>query len=479
MLHNLCGSRNSSRKLRGQNSLTWNLVDYWNQFEDQRLTCFCQGTSMWIIFFLKQKIACIKTQNSNWVCFCELPVCGFRRWLDLASSLLRPDDLPACWMRTVFLDHLSRLSGLELLSSLNSGTSSISLASDWSGLVFVLGLVSGFISFTVCSVTASVWAVVLSHCVLAVWLVSGSKGCSVVAWAGVMDTSEVETAWLKVSGGAAGLGVGKASTSETESSVTWTKSDGVIAVVRSSEIMGDCRELSANSPGQEPGVPVLGGSSPLSWTLPWSRTLDEFLENRWWAEKDLGSIFLCLEDLLLLTSSRNPESSPSFVPELMQLVNTLRLADAFSRFSVWDRGIFFLCPPNPNECRVFEMQLSRKASESWLRLSRLSWVGSLFLLLWKLSDGVRNRLRRLLVLLELEFVLEGEEVCTPLPTPPEEGEEGSESCLFRTLRLKIGSLETRVERRVPDSPMKIEHQIRHSADKKEKGTQSALAWCLE
>lgn len=76
---------------------------------------------------------------------------------------------------------------------------------------------------------------------------------------------------------------------------------------------------------------------------------------------------------------------------------------------------------------------------------------------------MRKRLRRLLVLLELEFVLEGEEVWTPLPTPPEEGEEGRESCLFRALRLKIGSLETRVERRVPDSPMKIEHQIRHSS----------------
>lgn len=128
-----------------------------------------------------------------------------------------------------------------------------------------------------------------------------------------------------------------------------------------------------------------------------------------------------------------------------------------------------MCPPNPNECRVFEMQLSRKmTSDPWLLLSRLSWVGSLFLLQWKLSDGVRNRLRRLPVLLELEFVLDGEEVWTPLPTPPEEGEDGSESCLFPTLRLKMGSLETRVERRDPDSPMKIEHQIRPSADKKKR-----------
>ncbi len=117
----------------------------------------------------------------------------------------------------MFLDRLSWASGLELLSSLSSGACSFSLASDWSGLV------SGFSSFTVCSVTGSVWAVVLSHCVLgvlAVWLVSGSKCFSVLAWAGVKDTCEVETAWLKFSGGAAGLGAGKASTSETESSVT-------------------------------------------------------------------------------------------------------------------------------------------------------------------------------------------------------------------------------------------------------------------
>ncbi len=324
--------------------------------------CFCHGASVWIMSFKtcsseKQKQSSIYIYKQIKQKRSSLPVCGFLRWLGLVSSLLRPNDLPACWMSTVFLDRLSWASGLELLSSLSSGACSFSLASDWSGLV------SGFSSFTVCSVTGSVWAVVLSHCVLgvlAVWLVSGSKCFSVLAWAGVKDTCEVETAWLKFSGGAAGLGAGKASTSESESSVTWTKSDGVIAVVRSSEIMGDCKEFSASSPGQEPGVPVLGGSSAASWPLLWSGTLDKFLENRWWADKDLGSsCFLCLEDLLLLTSSRNPESSPSLVPELMQLINMLRLEDGFSRSSVWDRVIFFLCPQNPNECRVFEMEPSR------------------------------------------------------------------------------------------------------------------------
>lgn len=90
-------------------------------------------------------------------------------------------------------------------------------------------------------------------------------------------------------------------------------------------------------------------------------------------------------------------------------------------------------------------------------------MGSLFLLLWKLRDGVRKILRRLPVLLELELVLDGEEVWTPLLTPPEEGEEGSDSCLLLELRLKMGSLETRVERRVPDSPIKI--GSRHSLAK--------------
>lgn len=85
--------------------------------------------------------------------------------------------------------------------------------------------------------------------------------------------------------------------------------------------------------------------------------------------------------------------------------------------------------------------------------------GSLFLLLLKRMEGVRNRLRRLPVLLLLELVLEGDEVWTPLPTPPEDGEEGNESCLLLTLLLKMGSLETSVERRDPDSPIKVQRAV--------------------
>lgn len=55
-----------------------------------------------------------------------------------------------------------------------------------------------------------------------------------------------------------GLGAGRASTSDTESSVMGMNSDGVMAVVRSSDIIGDWRELSPpapiSSPGHEPGV---------------------------------------------------------------------------------------------------------------------------------------------------------------------------------------------------------------------------------
>lgn len=63
-----------------------------------------------------------------------------------------------------------------------------------------------------------------------------------------------------------GLGAGRASTSEMESSVLGTNSEGVTAVVRSSDTMGDWRELSpgapSSSPGHEPGVipPVPGVS---------------------------------------------------------------------------------------------------------------------------------------------------------------------------------------------------------------------------
>lgn len=57
------------------------------------------------------------------------------------------------------------------------------------------------------------------------------------------------------------------------------------------------------------------------------------------------------------------------------------------------------------------------------------------------------------VLPELEFVLDGEEVCRP-PVLLEEGEEGRESCFRVVLRLNIGNLETRVDRRVPTSPIR-------------------------
>lgn len=242
-----------------------------------------------------------------------------------------------------------------------------------------------------------------------------------------------------------------------------------MAVVRSSESMGDCRELSTpSSPGQEPGVPrpQVPSGGLLSGTGTGSGAW--FLENRWWAEKDLGSsCFLCLEERLLLTSSRKPESSPSVVPELMQLVNTLRLLlveVALSKSSVCERVIFlFRCPPNP-KCRVLVWPLllpswHRATSDAWPQPSRESCAGSLrdslLRLLWKLIEGVRKRLRRLPVLLELELVLDGDDVWTPLPTPPDEGEDGSDSCLLLALRRNMGSRETRVERRCPDSPIKV------------------------
>lgn len=65
-----------------------------------------------------------------------------------------------------------------------------------------------------------------------------------------------------------GLGAGSASTSEMESSVMGTNSEGVMAVVRSSDAIGDWRELSPGapsiSPGHEPGVsPSVPGASVL------------------------------------------------------------------------------------------------------------------------------------------------------------------------------------------------------------------------
>lgn len=121
-------------------------------------------------------------------------------------------------------------------------------------------------------------------------LVSGSKGFSALDWAGVKKTWEVETAMLKFSGAGGGsggvvsiagpgseadpgakpdppdpgLGAGRPSTSDTESSVMGMNSEGVMAVVRSSDIIGDWRELSppppSSSPGNDPGVssPVAG-----------------------------------------------------------------------------------------------------------------------------------------------------------------------------------------------------------------------------
>lgn len=106
-----------------------------------------------------------------------------------------------------------------------------------------------------------------------------------------------------------GLGAGSASTSETESSVMGMNSEGVMAVVLSSDIMGDWRELSppapSSSPGQEPGVrppgpgvtvAELGGSRFTSGGLWWS----EVREKRWWAEKDLGSSFFWRDERRLL-----------------------------------------------------------------------------------------------------------------------------------------------------------------------------------
>lgn len=146
-------------------------------------------------------------------------------------------------------------------------------------------------------------------------------------------TCEVETATLKVSevGGRygesvsvvspgteagpwpkpdPGLGTGRASTSDTESSVLGMNSDGVMAVVLSSDIIGDWRELSppapSSSPGHDPGVSPPGPGAMVvelggSRVTPGGRWWSELREKRWWAEKDLGSsCFFWREDLLLL-----------------------------------------------------------------------------------------------------------------------------------------------------------------------------------
>lgn len=164
----------------------------------------------------------------------------------------------------------------------------------------------------------------------------------------------------------------------------------------------------------------------------------------------------------------------------MQLINTFRLAveeeeDPLSKSSVCERVSFFLWTPNPNEWRdLGRLQPSLKPVDgdvvpgvswlfpfvsvpcvswgAWFRFTGWSW-GTLLRLAVKLRDGARKRLRRFPVLPELELVLDGEELWTPLPTPPEDGEEGSDSCLLLWLRRKIGRRETRVERREPDSPI--------------------------
>ena len=136
--------------------------------------------------------------------------------------------------------------------------------------------------------------------------------------------------------------------------------------------------------------------------------------------------------------------------------------------------IFFLWLPNPNEWRdLVRPRDSPKPVEKdavivcWLlpfasaacvsggvRLTfRGRTRGSLFRFALKLRDGVRKRLRRFPVLPELELVLEGEELWTPFPTPPEDGEDGRDSCLLLLLRRKMGRRDTSVERREPDSPI--------------------------
>lgn len=70
-------------------------------------------------------------------------------------------------------------------------------------------------------------------------------------------------------------------------------------------------------------------------------------------------------------------------------------------------------------------------------------------------EGVRKILRRLPVLPELELVLEGEDVWTPMAFA-DEGEEGRESCLRLILLLNIGNRDTRVDRLDPESPIRAQ-----------------------
>ena len=85
-------------------------------------------------------------------------------------------------------------------------------------------------------------------------------------------------------------------------------SEGVTAVVLSSDIMGDWSELSgpapSRSPGQDPGVsPPAGTAAAVQGSRVTSGGLwvSEVREKRWFAEKDLGSsCFFCRVDRLLL-----------------------------------------------------------------------------------------------------------------------------------------------------------------------------------
>lgn len=172
----------------------------------------------------------------------------------------------------------------------------------------------------------------------------------------------------------------------------------------------------------------------------------------------------------------------------MQFINTFRLVveedeDPFSKSSVWERVIFFLWLPNPNEwrdlgrpppslnpvdtevgivCWLFPF-VSVPCDSGGVRFRLIGWTrGSLFRLAAKLRDGARKRLRRFPVLPELELVLDGEELWTPFPTPPEDGDEGRDSCLLLLLRRKIGRRDTSVERREPDSPIwNTEERTKH------------------
>lgn len=78
-------------------------------------------------------------------------------------------------------------------------------------------------------------------------------------------------------------------------------------------------------------------------------------------------------------------------------------------------------------------------------------------------EGVRNRLRRLPVLPELEFVLEGEELWTPTVLL-EVGDDGRESRLRLILLRNIGNRDTIIERLDPESPIRTSYTWPGSAN---------------